>query len=229
MLSKSAARKFFLVGTFLCAGAFVMLTLDTLKRIPAQTHEANLGQDAIRGKHLFDKGNCMGCHTILGEGAYYAPELTKVYSRRGPGFIASMLRDPEKMYPGQRQMKNYHFSETEISDLVAFFKWVNEMDLNGFPPKPDLMPAAQASTGPQRPALFAQVCVACHSLGGAGGNVGPALDGVGSRLERDLIVKRLKDPASVMPDAKMPNLQLADADIEALADFLVQQKEGAKQ
>jgi nitric oxide reductase subunit C len=53
----------------------------------------------------------MGCHTLLGEGAYYAPELTKVYERRGPAFIRAMLRDPEAMYPGQRKMQNYDFTE----------------------------------------------------------------------------------------------------------------------
>jgi nitric oxide reductase subunit C len=232
MLSKSAARKFFLIGTALCAGAFIILTLDTIKRIPVQTNESALGPEAIRGKHLFEKSNCMGCHTILGEGAYYAPELTKVFTRRGPEFIKSMLRDPEKMYPGQRKMKNYHFNEQEISDLVDFFKWIDGMDLNGFPPKPDLMPtaaAAQASNDSARPALFNQTCVACHSLGGSGGNIGPALDGVGSRRDREYIATWLKDPVAVKSDSKMPNLQLAQADIEALADFLSQQKEGAKQ
>ena len=84
MLSKSAAKRFFLAGTVLCGGAFVLLTLDTLKRIPEQTHEVNLTDSAKRGKHLWESNNCMGCHTLMGEGAYYAPELTKVYDRRGP-------------------------------------------------------------------------------------------------------------------------------------------------
>ena len=43
---------------------------------------------------------------LLGEGAYYAPELTRVYARRGPDFIAAMLRDPEAMYPGQRRSED---------------------------------------------------------------------------------------------------------------------------
>jgi nitric oxide reductase subunit C len=229
MLSKSAARKFFLAGTVLCAGAFVLLTVDSINRIPKQTHAENLTPESIHGKHLFEESNCMGCHTILGEGAYYAPELTKVYERRGPEFIKSMLRDPSKMYPGGRRMQKYKFSEAEINDLVAFLKWIGEMDLNGFPPKPDLAAAGPANaTAANRPALFAQVCIACHSLGGSGASVGPALDGVGSRRDRDFLVKWLKDPAAVKPGTQMPNLNLPDADIQALADFLSSQKEGAK-
>lgn len=232
MLSKSAARKFFLIGTVLCAGTFILLTIDTIQRIPAQTRRSELTPEAIRGKHLFDVSNCMGCHTILGEGAYYAPELTKVYERRGPAFIKSMLRDPQAMYPGQRKMQKYEFTEAEIDELVAFLKWINGMDLNGFPPKPDPAYAANAPKphlATNQPALFGQSCVACHSLGGAGGKIGPALDDVGLKRDRDFLVRWLKDPMAIKPDSKMPNLQLADADIEALADFLIEQKAEVKQ
>ena len=84
----------------------------------------------------------MGCHTLLGEGAYYAPELTKVYERRGPEFIKAMLRDPQAMYPGQRRMVQYHFTDAEIEAMVAFLQWIGGMDLNGFPPRPTLLPVA---------------------------------------------------------------------------------------
>lgn len=228
MLSKSAARKFFLVGTGLCAVSFVLLTVDTIQRVPAQTRHAELTDSAIRGKHLFDTKNCMGCHTILGEGAYYAPELTKVYERRGPQFIASILRDPQAMYPGERKMVNYHFTEQEITDLVEFLKWIGQMDLNGFPPKPDLAPASggAATLASKAPPVYAQMCSACHSLGGTGGKVGPALDGIGSRKDKAWIATWLKDPLSVKPDSKMPKLPLGDADVEALAGFLAELKDG---
>ncbi len=227
MLSKSAARKFFLTGTVLCSGAFVLLTLDTLKQIPRQTHQDQMTEAVVRGKHLWDRNNCMGCHTIYGEGAYYAPELTKVYERRGAEFIKAMLKDPEAMYPGQRKMKKYDFTESEREDLVAFFKWVGEVDLNGFPAKTEAMkvaeaapPAHQVAAAGPRPAVFGQLCSACHAIGGQGGNVGPALDDVGSRRSLDYIAKWLKDPATIKPDSKMPKLPLAEADIASLANYL---------
>jgi nitric oxide reductase subunit C len=181
----------------------------------------------------------MGCHTILGEGAYYAPELTKVYERRGPKFIEAMLRDPSSMYPGQRKMVQYHFSDTEIQDLVQFLKWIGEVDLNGFPPKPNLSQIAVSESNvtkvnsgiannEDRPTIFNQMCLACHSLEGQGGKVGPALDDVGSRLDREYIVKWLRDPLLVKPDTKMPKLPLSDGDIIELAAFLSQQKKDSK-
>ncbi len=80
----------------------------------------------------------MGCHTIFGEGAYYAPELTKVFERRGEGYIKAALMTQTPWAPRGRKMVAYGFSDAEANDLVAFFKWVGEVDLNGFPPKPDV-------------------------------------------------------------------------------------------
>jgi nitric oxide reductase subunit C len=231
MLSKSSAKAFFLVGTIVCAGAFILLTLDTLQRIPAQTHAENITPQVIRGKDLWDKNNCMGCHTLMGEGAYYAPELTKVYERRGKVFIKAMLTDPEKMYPGQRKMVTYRFNEEEKEDLVAFFKWIGEMDLNGYPAKPNLgqvaLPNESTSAVAQRsnrPQVFNQMCVACHSLGGEGGKVGPALDGVGGRRTEAFIVQQLKNSKANLPDSKMPTLPLSESDIVEITAFLTQLK-----
>mgnify|MGYP000917579722 CR=1 FL=1 len=233
MLSKSAARAFFLAGTAVCSLSFLALTVDTFQRIPGQTHADRLTESVTRGKHLWESNNCMGCHTLFGEGAYYAPELTRVFERRGPAFIKAMLKDPEAMYPGQRKMVNYHFTDDQVSDLTAFFEWAGTVDLNGFPARPVLMPVAPPqgqATAPSvdRPQIFNQLCVACHSLQGSGGTVGPALDGVGNRLDQAALNRWLHDPAAVKPDTKMPKLPLTDGQIVELAAFLSQQKSEAR-
>lgn len=235
MLSKSQAKLFFLLGTGLCSAAFLLLTVDTFKRIPAQTNQHLLGASEIRGKHLFDSNNCMGCHTIMGEGAYYAPELTKVYERRGDAFIRQMLTDPEAMYPGERKMQKYDFTEQERSDLIAFLKWVGQMDLNGFPPKPTMAQMANPTSGgsqtdamlkrSDRPMVFNQMCIACHAMDGQGGQIGPALDGIGSRRDAAYIKKWLEDPLQLKADSKMPKLPLTPEQITELTAYLSLLKE----
>ena len=226
MLSKSGARAFFLGGTALCAIAFIGLTIDSFQRIPAQTHQDAITPAVARGKELWTDANCMGCHTLLGEGAYYAPELTKVYERRGPIFIKAMLTDPERMYPGQRRMWKYNFSERDKDDLVAFFAWIGRMDLNGFPPRPTLMAVAVETGGApiaatvDRPQIFNQLCIACHALAGQGGKVGPALDGVGGRKTAAELGAWLRDPPAVKPGTAMPKLPLSDGQIAELTAFL---------
>ncbi len=224
MLSKSQAKVFFLIGTGVFAAIFAVLTIDTFQRIPKQTNSGEMNESVIRGKHLFEQKNCMGCHTILGEGAYYAPELTKVFERRGENFIKAMLRDPEAMYPGQRKMVNYRLNEQEITDLTSFLKWVGTMDLNGFPPKPDLAPPTSLQTG--APAVYSQTCAACHSLNGQGGQVGPALDGIGKRRDLAYIESWLRDPMAIKPESKMPKLPLTEEEIKSLSTFLSSQIQG---
>lgn len=139
MLSKSQARTFFLGGTIVTFAIFLGLSWNSLSNdVPKQTNPQNLTEQVIRGKHLWESNNCMGCHTIFGEGAYYAPELTKVFERRGEGYIKAALMTQTPWAPRGRKMVAYGFSDAEATDLVAFFKWVGSVDLNGFPPKPDV-------------------------------------------------------------------------------------------
>lgn len=224
MLSKSAAKAFFLGGTAVTAAVFLGLTWDTFQQIPGRTNAAALTDSVKRGKHLWESNNCMGCHTLFGEGAYYAPELTKVFERRGPVFIRAILKDPEKLYPGQRKMTNYHFEDAQIDDLVAFLEWCGKVDLNGFPAKPTLGAVAQAPAPRNQPQVFSQICVSCHALNGLGGAVGPALDGVGSKFDAAYLERWLRDPPSVKAGTTMPKLPLDDTQIGELVTFLSSQK-----
>lgn len=52
------------------------------------------GHDAIEGKRVFQAYNCMGCHTMLGNGAYFAPDLTKVYEDGGAAWVLAFLSSP---------------------------------------------------------------------------------------------------------------------------------------
>lgn len=139
MLSKSQAKTFFLGGTVLTFAVFLGLSWNSLSNdVPKQTHEENLTPQVIHGKQLWESNNCMGCHTIFGEGAYYAPELTKVVERRGEAYIKAALMTKEPWSPRGRKMVAYAFSEQDANDLVAFFTWIGNVDLNGFPAKPEL-------------------------------------------------------------------------------------------
>ena len=124
-------------------------------------------------------------------------------------------------------MVKYNFTDAEIAALVAFLQWIGDMDLNGFPPKPTLLPVAvpDAATGqvvasPGRPKNLNQMCLACHTLEGQGGVVGPVLDGVGDRRSYDNLVAWITDPQQLKPGTAMPKLPLTQADVVELASFL---------
>jgi nitric oxide reductase subunit C len=52
----------------------------------------------VAGKRVWQKYNCNDCHTILGFVGYYAPDMTKVYTRVGRMGIEERLkkRDVER-------------------------------------------------------------------------------------------------------------------------------------
>lgn len=46
---------------------------------------------ATDGKRVFQAYNCMGCHTLVGNGAYLGPDLTREYASTGPAWLAAFL------------------------------------------------------------------------------------------------------------------------------------------
>jgi len=132
MLSKKQARAFFLGGTVVTFLIFIMLTVYSLSEAQDQTNPEKMTEAVVRGKDIWEKNNCMGCHTLLGEGGYYAPELTKVVERRGDAYIKAALMSPVPWQPNGRKMVAYNMSEADANDVVEFFKWIGEIDLNGF-------------------------------------------------------------------------------------------------
>jgi nitric oxide reductase subunit C len=95
------------------------------------------------GKKTTQSKNCMNCHTLLGNGAYYAPDLTKAWLDQGwltvelrEEQMLKFLLDPEKnarTYGTGRKMPNLGITEEEAKGIVAFLKWMSSIDTNGFP------------------------------------------------------------------------------------------------
>jgi nitric oxide reductase subunit C len=220
----SHAKAIFVSGTILSSLLFFVLTYDSILKMPQRTHEDNLSAEVAAGKWTWQKYNCNDCHTILGIGGYYAPDMTKVMSRRDSGWISKFLKDPHAVWPAERRMPDLHLSDAEIADLTAFLTWVNGIDTNNWPPKPVVM----ATSGPINPGELvfkAQGCSACHTLNGIGGKIGPDLTHVGSKRSREWIEEQIKNPKSHYPDSIMPVFaKLPERDREALTYFLSELK-----
>jgi nitric oxide reductase subunit C len=144
-LNKRQARLFAIGSTLLAALAFVGLTIDSHRQFPKLTNARNITPAVAHGKDVWHANNCINCHTLFGEGAYYAPDLTKIAQQRGAAYLQAYLRDPSKFYDEQRHrrlMPRQNISESEITDLVAFLDWVSKVDNNNWPPRPLLVTGA---------------------------------------------------------------------------------------
>lgn len=137
IFTKSMARNIYLGGSVFFVLVFLGLTFDTTQRLPKQDNRAALTEQVALGKKVWEENNCIGCHTLLGEGAYFAPELGNVYQRFGQskdaikGFIMSR---PVDGIPGRRSMPQFNLSEAELDAVAEFLKYSSEINTNNWPP-----------------------------------------------------------------------------------------------
>jgi nitric oxide reductase subunit C len=200
-MTKRAARLFFFISTLLSALIFTILTIDSHRQFPKLTNAAAIDEHVIAGKHVWHRQNCTNCHTLLGEGAYYAPDLTKITAQRGAPYLREFLKDPGKFYSEERDgrlMPTLNLSDQEINDVIAFLAWVSRIDTQGWPPRPILVkgsavPGVATALGvsgqqavSQDPVELGRAaynatppgCAACHSVAPGVNIVGPTLAGI---------------------------------------------------
>jgi nitric oxide reductase subunit C len=228
-MDKKAARKFFIWGTIICTAVFIGLTIDTHTTIPKRTHTDQLTGEVVLGKRVWHKHNCNDCHTILGIGGYYSPDVTKAYSTRGEAWLKAFLKNPESPDPKRRKMPNFNLSEDEINKLVVYFKWVDAIDTNQWPPKPlsEAKPT-EVALKEESQTLSGKVvfdhyrCDLCHKIEGKGGTIGPDLSHEGSKRDALWIEKQIRDPKSHASNTAMPPFpQISEGEIKVLVGYLM--------
>lgn len=213
-MNNRQARLFAVASTAIAAFVFLALTVDSHRQFPELTNEENMTPEVSRGMDVWHEFNCINCHTLFGEGAYYAPDLTKIAQLRGRPYLEAYMRDPSQFYDEQthrRLMPRQDLEDEEIADLVSFLEWVSNVDNQGWPPRPiyvtgGLTRSAGPAVAEQEPAEYAArpvteedtgvargenlfhtvtpACNACHSLQPGADMAGPSLAGIATRAEQ---------------------------------------------
>ncbi len=131
------ARNIFYSGSVFFILVFLALTFDTNSALPERDNREAITEEVARGKLVWEQNNCVGCHTLLGEGAYFAPELGNVYQRFGNSTeaIKAFIRSrPREGIPGRRSMPQFDLSEEELNAVAEFLKYSSEIDTANWPP-----------------------------------------------------------------------------------------------
>jgi nitric oxide reductase subunit C len=229
--SKKTAKWIFLAGTLSSLILFLVLTIDTHRQIKVLTNVDSLSDQVVAGKRVWQKYNCNDCHTILGFGGYYAPDMTKVYKRLGEVGIRERVTRPEVVFAKSwRKMPQQNLSKEEVQALISFFKWVNDIDTHDWPPQDsDKMPQssirkliAMVGMSPGAALFKEKGCLGCHRIGEVGSDVGPEMEGVGSKYDRETLAKYIIDPQTVDPESEMPEQpEIRPLEAARIADFLM--------
>ncbi|MBV6273678.1 c-type cytochrome [Alcaligenaceae bacterium CGII-47] len=125
---KEPAKRHLALGILgLMTVIFIVLSIWSFMgpRVQAIPTEVHFGPyDAVQGKRVFQAYNCMGCHTIVGNGAYFGPDLTKTYEHVGPAWLAAFLPSAGGWPTSaavQAQLQNAMVSaEPATTDMAAY-------------------------------------------------------------------------------------------------------------
>ena len=203
-MTKRQTRLFFIGGTALFAVIFLGMTIDSHRQFGRLTNADQITPAVAAGKDVWHDNNCINCHTLFGEGAYYAPDLTKITQARGTAYLTAFLQDPSRFYSEQqhrRLMPNPNLTDEEIAQVIAFLDWVSRVDNQGWPPRPILVSGGtfpgtettpvEGEAPSNEPVVLGQQlfkqppasCFACHSTSPGVNLAGPSLAGIGSRSD----------------------------------------------
>lgn len=143
ILTRNRARNIFYGGSLFFVLIFIAMTVHSHKYIvETSTAAAPLTEAVVRGKHVWERHSCINCHTLHGEGAYFAPELGNVMTRWG------VVENPESAYQvlkawiraqptgvkGRRQMPSFEISDEDMRALSEFLIWADKTNTQDWPP-----------------------------------------------------------------------------------------------
>ena len=211
-------------------------------------HYADLPQtpQLTRGRALLAELNCQGCHRLPGveRPAMLGPDLTNVGTKVTREWIYKWLKEPRTIvdkdgnvtvngYETEEEprMPKFRLTETELRGLSAYLSVqkakapaaykIDARVVAAWSKNPDL-----ASQGELR---FRQMfCSTCHSLAVTragetkliGGDIGPELTKVGSKVNPDWLVTWLRDPQGYLPRTRMPRYGLSDEDLYKVTQYI---------
>lgn len=144
VMTKSMARNIFYGGSLFFIVIFLGLSAQSHLYITStSTNAATLTDSVIKGKRIWEENACIDCHTILGEGAYYAPEVGNVMKRWGvaaddhAGAMESLKAWMDAMpsgIEGRRQMPQFNLTDEQYQNLADFLLWTGTINTQGWPP-----------------------------------------------------------------------------------------------
>ncbi len=212
-----------------------LLSLKTEKTVPA-AYSLPLGEPpspyAPQGRFgkILDRYRCLVCHMIDRKGGDMAPNLSQEGSRVKKKWLEHFMKAPDTIRPIlPERMPLFKILDPEDEALYAYFKTTLVDDrVENLAGSVEKMPLNDPEVIRLGRKLYYEkyACNACHQINLKGGLIGPDLTKVGERLTPDWIVYYLHNPKAFVVRSVEPVYKLTAQEIEGLAAFLINPKEG---
>jgi mono/diheme cytochrome c family protein len=211
-------------------------------------HQADLKEtpQLARGRELLSRLNCQGCHKLNNvDRPMLGPDLSSVGYKVTREWIYKWLKEPRTVLDkdgnvivngyengDESRMPKFRLKEEEIQALSAFLSAQTAKPIETYK-----ISAAVVAAWSKKPDLISQgevrfrqmMCTTCHPLavtrGGEtkliGGNIGPELTKVGSKVNEEWLVAWLRDPQGYLAHNNMPRYSWSDEDLYKVSQYVV--------
>ena len=211
-------------------------------------HENNLAEapKLARGRELLTRFNCVGCHKLAGvtRPQMLGPDLTNVGNKTPRQWIYKWLKDPRTVTDkdgnvvvngveneDEPRMPHFTLSEDELHALSAFLSAQKHTPIPAakFDPRVIAKWEKNPDTVAQGELRFRQMfCTTCHSVAVTragetkliGGDIGPELTKISTKVSTDWLVAWLRDPQSYLPHTNMPRYGWSDEDLYKVTRYI---------
>lgn len=209
-------------------------------------HRSDLEQtpQLDRGRALLVQLNCVGCHRLrdVERPEMLGPDLTNVGMKVSRQWIYKWLKEPRTVtdangnvtvngYETEEtpRMPQFRLTEQELRDLSGYLGTLQSRLVRPYHFDPRVTAAGKIDPADQGELRFRQMfCSTCHSLSVTrastasliGGDIGPELTKVGSKVNPDWLIAWLRDPQAYLPNSKMPRYQWSDADLFDVTQYI---------
>lgn len=199
-----------------------------------------------RGRQRLAELNCQGCHRLRGidRPAMLGPDLTSVGTKVSREWIYKWLKEPRTIVDKdgnvsvngyetgeEPRMPRFRLVETELRGLSAYLSVQKAKVITPYKFDPRVL-----ASWSKNPELIAQgelrfrqmFCSTCHSLAVTragetkliGGDIGPELTKVGSKVTPDWLIAWLRDPPGYLPHTRMPRYGWSDEDLYKVSQYI---------
>lgn len=182
-----------------------------------------------KGRTMLARYGCVRCHSVkLPDGGSVEatdtpPPLTHIADKTSREWIYAWLKDPAS-YSSSTTMPNFKLSDADARDISAF------LIANSTPKSGDAEKVAASAGAAPDPAAAASLygesfCASCHAIQNAagnlvGGDIGPELTKVGSKVKPEWLEAWLNDPHDYDARTQMPRYRWNAQQLKLIASFL---------
>lgn len=199
-----------------------------------------------RGRELLVEFDCVGCHRLQGitRPEMLAPDLTNIGTKVTREWLYKWLKEPRTILDDsgntlvngveteeEPRMPKFRLNEPELRGLSAYLSSLRSQPVAPYKFDPRVVAAWEKKPDlvDEGEVRFRQMfCTTCHALAVTragetkliGGDIGPELTKVGSKVNPDWLVAWLRDPQGYLPHAHMPRYQWSDEDLYKVTHYI---------